>query len=373
VNAVHLTLTNNGRLGFFDFPDNHQGIGFVFNGINHLFEGGLMIGTSPGQVVNVIRNVTSGQDEDLTSRDFFTLKTPGDISDQDGFTAFGDSTAPLANKIGLRIKMHSYAYSDPVDSRYIILQYEITNASTSATISNLYAGIFLDWDIGNTNDEIGQNYSRYDATRSLGYAFSGLSQGRCEYLGIRALDSAASFRSLINDGSIDLSRAAKWDWLSGGFGALSAGPADIHHVISSGPYTIAPGATRRVAFALVAGDSSLANLQQSADAAKAKWRRLTVGITDGLPSVPLAYQLMQNYPNPFNPTTAISYQLTATSHVSLAIFDVLGRRVATLVDDVRQPGVYTVRWDASSFPSGVYFYRLEAGDFRATRKLMLVK
>jgi hypothetical protein len=198
-------------------------------------------------------------------------------------------------------------------------------------------------------------------------------QGRREYLGIRALDGAASFRSLVNNTSINLSRAAKWDWLSGGFGASNVGPADIHHVISSGPYTIAPGATRRVAFALVAGDSSLANLQQNADAAKAKWRRLTVGIADGLPSVPLAYQLMQNYPNPFNPTTAISYQLPAISFVTLKVFDVLGREVAVLVNDVRQPGVYTVRWDASSFPSGVYLYRLEAGDFRAARKLMLVK
>jgi hypothetical protein len=123
----------------------------------------------------------------------------------------------------------------------------------------------------------------------------------------------------------------------------------------------------------VAGDSSLANIQQNADAAKAKWRRMTVGIADNGPSVPLRYALMQNYPNPFNPTTAISYQLSAFSPVTLKVFDVLGREVATLVNEVRQPGVYTVRWDASSFPSGVYFYHLEAGDFRATRKLMLVK
>jgi hypothetical protein len=206
-------------------------------------------------------------------------------------------------------------------------------------------------------------------------------QGRREYLGIRALDSAASFRSLINDGSIDLSRAAKWNWLSGGFASSTAGPADIHQLISSGPYTIAPGATRGVAFALVAGDSSLANLQQNADAAKAKWRRLTVGIADGLPSVPFTYQLMQNYPNPFNPRTAISYQLpalsgvegSATSFVTLKVFDILGREVAVLVNEVRQPGIYTVQWDATSYPSGVYFYRMESGDFRAVRKLMVLK
>jgi hypothetical protein len=91
--------------------------------------------------------------------------------------------------------------------------------------------------------------------------------------------------------------------------------------------------------------------------------------------------LEQNYPNPFNPTTAISYQLSAVSPVTLKVFDVLGRDVATLVNEVRQPGVYTVRWDASSFPSGVYFYSLQArlasggqaGDFGSTRKMLLIK
>ena len=372
VNDIQLTLTNNGRLGFYDFPDNTQGVGFVFHGLNHLFEGGLMIGTSSAQLVDVVRNVAGGQDEDLASSGFFTLKSPGATSDQDGSTTFSDSAALAANRIGLQVKMHSYAYSDPVDSKYIILQYDIQNTS-STTLKNLYAGIFLDWDIGNSDTEVNSNYSRYDATRSLGYAFCGAPGGRREYLGIRALDSAASFRSLVNDGTLDVSRAAKWAWMTGGFAASSAGPADIHHVISSGPYTIAPGTSRTLSFALVAGDSSLANLQQNADAAKAKWRRLTVGIAESGSSVPLQYELRQNYPNPFNPTTAISYQLIAISHVSLDIFDVLGRKVTTLVNDVQQPGIYTIRWDASQYPSGVYFYRLEAGDFRATRKLMVVK
>ena len=323
--------------------------------------------------MNVVRNITSGQDQDLTSTGFFTLKTPGSSSDQDGFTTFSDSAALPSNKVGVQVAMRSYAYSDPLDSKYIILRYDITNTSPSAPLTNLYAGIFLDWDIGKTSEEVGTNYSRYDATRSLGYAFSSVAGGIREYLGIRALDSAASFRSLVNSPSIDLSSAAKWGWMSGGFAASSAGPADIHQVISSGPYTIAPSGTRSVSFALLAGDSSLANLQQNADAAKAKWRKLTVGIADDRSSVPLRYELQQNYPNPFNPTTAISYQLTANSHVSLIILDVLGRKLATLVDEVRQPGVYTVRWNASSYPSGVYFYRLEAGEFRATRKLMLLK
>ncbi|HTY36986.1 MAG TPA: S8 family serine peptidase [Bacteroidota bacterium] len=378
VNDIQLTLTNNGRLGFYDFPDNSEGVGFVFHGVNHLFEGGLMIGTSATKVVDVVRTVTGDQDADLVSNGFFSLATPGIRSDQDGSTSFSDSGAVSSNRLGVQIAMHSYAYSDPSDSKFVILQYDITNTGATS-LTNLYAGIFLDWDIGNTSGEVGANYSRYDASRSLGYAFSGMDGGRREYLGIRALDSAASFRSLVNSANIDLSRAAKWDWMTGGFAAASAGPADIHQAISSGPYTIAAGGTKRVSFALVAGDSSLANIQQNADAAKQRWRQLTTGVTGDGASVPIQFGLSQNYPNPFNPATTIRYQLASASDVSLRIYDVLGREVARLVDGVRPEGFYTLRWDASTYPSGIYFYRLDASavdrksEFHDTRKMVLVK
>jgi poly(beta-D-mannuronate) lyase len=92
------------------------------------------------------------------------------------------------------------------------------------------------------------------------------------------------------------------------------------------------------------------------------------------------FWLHSNYPNPFNPTTNFEFRLPAgqagTANLGLAtlkVFDVLGRDVATLVNEVRPAGVYTVRWDASSFPSGVYFYRLRAGDFVETRKMVFAK
>jgi len=88
---------------------------------------------------------------------------------------------------------------------------------------------------------------------------------------------------------------------------------------------------------------------------------------------PTEFNLLQNYPNPFNPSTAISFQLSASSFVTLKVFDILGREVAMLVNETRQPGVYTVRWDASPFPSGVYLYSLKAGDLVNTRKMLLVK
>ena len=86
------------------------------------------------------------------------------------------------------------------------------------------------------------------------------------------------------------------------------------------------------------------------------------------------YSLSQNYPNPFNPKTVINYELRVTSDlVSIKVFDVLGNEVSTLVNEKQTPGSYTVTFDGSNFPSGVYFYKLEAGDFAETKRMVLLK
>jgi hypothetical protein len=114
------------------------------------------------------------------------------------------------------------------------------------------------------------------------------------------------------------------------------------------------------------------------------------------PPVATAFSLSQNYPNPFsagggsafggNPSTTIAYSLPSQSsdgdqryvamvpsYVTLKVYDVLGREVATLVNEVKQPGTYSVQWDASGVGSGMYFCRLEAGGFVQTQKMLLMK
>jgi Secretion system C-terminal sorting domain/Immune inhibitor A-like, MAM domain len=88
---------------------------------------------------------------------------------------------------------------------------------------------------------------------------------------------------------------------------------------------------------------------------------------------PLTFSLAQNYPNPFNPTTTISYTVASPSVVSLKIFDVLGREVATVVNKAMPSGRYEATWDASGVASGLYFYRLDAGSFVEVKKMMLLR
>jgi photosystem II stability/assembly factor-like uncharacterized protein len=89
--------------------------------------------------------------------------------------------------------------------------------------------------------------------------------------------------------------------------------------------------------------------------------------------VPREFYLAQNFPNPFNPSTAISYRLSAVSRVSLEVFDVLGRRVGVLVDELQRPGHHQVMWNASGFPSGVYFYQIRVGANVQSRAMVLMK
>jgi uncharacterized protein (TIGR02145 family) len=99
-----------------------------------------------------------------------------------------------------------------------------------------------------------------------------------------------------------------------------------------------------------------------------------LGVDDNDKSeLPKNFLLLQNYPNPFNPTTTINYQLSKQTHVTLKVFDFLGREVVTLVNGIEEPGYKSVTFDASLLPSGVYFYRLHAGTFVQTNKMLLIK
>lgn len=101
-----------------------------------------------------------------------------------------------------------------------------------------------------------------------------------------------------------------------------------------------------------------------------------IGITQISANVPSGYLLSQNYPNPFNPVTKIRFQIPAVNgrgHSLLKIYDALGREISTLVNEVLSPGTYEVTWDASNYPTGVYFYRLSSNNFTQTKKLVVLK
>ncbi len=97
-----------------------------------------------------------------------------------------------------------------------------------------------------------------------------------------------------------------------------------------------------------------------------------VGVEDE-PSLPKSFHLSQNYPNPFNPQTSIRYTVLSSKYVNLTVYNVLGQKVKTLVDEEKFPGEYTISFDGSNLSSGIYFYRLTAGQYTETKKMILQK
>jgi hypothetical protein len=96
-------------------------------------------------------------------------------------------------------------------------------------------------------------------------------------------------------------------------------------------------------------------------------------VKDGVTQLPTSFELFQNFPNPFNPETVVSYQLPTTAHVKLQVCDVLGSEVALLVDEFKQEGIYLETFNASTLPSGIYYYTISVSGWRQTKKMVLTK
>jgi hypothetical protein len=159
-----------------------------------------------------------------------------------------------------------------------------------------------------------------------------------------------------------------------------AGCHDVYLLLSSGPFTLAPGESQEIVFALVVGLGN-DNLN-SVTALKANTRAVRQFYTEhfGLSSVvsgkesgPSGFGLLQNFPNPFNPTTTIRFAVSKPGRVRLALFDAAGRKVAGLADGTYREGEHRVLFDAGSLPSGVYMYRMEAGGRVESMKMVLLE
>ncbi|MFO7446172.1 MAG: S8 family peptidase, partial [Ignavibacteriaceae bacterium] len=256
-NNISLTINSDGSLGFNDYPENLNGTGFHYlDGQNLLFEGALILGTSSTKVADAARNSSGdAQDNDFSFTQPFILNIPGEKADQQGSAIFNDDNAGTS-KIGVNVTLNSYTYSNNSDENYIILEYDIANTSGSE-ISNLYAGLFFDWDMveGSGADD----RTAFDDVGKLGYVYHpggnpdtyvGTALISSESYGFWAIANAGDSGFQIYDG---FSSLEKWQAISSGVGKAQAGPGDISHVISGGPFTIPANGSISTAFAVTAG------------------------------------------------------------------------------------------------------------------------
>jgi len=271
----------------------------------------------------------------------------------------------------VRQELDAWPDADFVICRQMLF-HDVDPSNVPPAISSLYAGLFADFDVSNgaQKDLVG-----IDTANGLIYMYDG---GKTDstYVGACLLGAHPARLAWWNAPSDTAYRSefARQQLLKTDAGVSVPTKGDDYRVlVSTGPYTLNPGDSLAVSMALVAGKGKQA-LIAAAQVAKAKYIELTTGVNDLPPSrVPSEFALSQNYPNPFNPSTNIAFDVPRRSHVLLRVFNVLGQRVATLVDEVRSPGHYTVQWSGLSLASGVYFYSMQTESFVQTQKMVLLK
>ncbi|WP_337873471.1 S8 family serine peptidase, partial [Ignavibacterium sp.] len=378
-NDIALTITSKGTFAFNDYPNNLQGNGFKYlGGANQMFEGALILGTSATKISDAARGANqSTQNNDFAIVQPFVLGIPGSIADVEGSSVMNDNNAGT-NKIGVTAKLKSYSFASSPNNNFIILEYTLIN-NTASSISNLYAGLFFDWDL---IDGSGLG-DRTEWDNSLNYGFiRNTTGGPANYNGVALLSgNNYGFYAIKNDGGDGgfqiydgFDDSEKWTAISGGIAKSTAGPGDVSNVTSAGPFNISSGDSIKIAFAILAADNKV-SLDAAVNQARTKYQEIIVLDVNDNQLTPLDFSLDQNYPNPFNPTTIISFVIpTGTRNlVTLKVYDVLGNVVATLADEYKEAGRYKVEFDASSLPSGVYIYKLAAGSFVSSKKMIVIK
>jgi len=385
---VATTVSSFGALGYYDYAGTGDlvGLGFQFPlGSNTaLYHGGFIVATAANRVSDVSYGRADGT---LTNPryDFITApngeirRRAASLSSSEIVSRFNDSAAEAP--IGVEISQTALAWNDPPNDRFVILQYVIRNKS-GAAINNLYAGYYLDWDLGDAADD----FAGWDQANQLGYMY----ESNSNYYGICPVFSsfsnfpnlASSYRAVNNPAFVHNNRftdATKYQFFTGGFSVLTGNaPDDWSQQMGYGPFSLQPEATATVAFAVL-GSASVNDLKASAQAARAVFT--PVGVDDDAPT-PLRFELSQNLPNPFQVNgpnqTVIAYSLAKDAEVQVKIFNLLGQEVALLRQARQNAGRHAVSWNGrdargNAVPTGIYFYQVLAGNVRMVKRMVVLR
>ena len=299
--------------------------------------------------------------------------------------------------LGLRVEARGFQWADSVARDILIFRYDVVNISDCDYDSTVF-GIFMDPGVGGTNNS--GNSARYDVTHDMVYAWNPSGIGlpgdwQTGFLGLLFLETPA--REPPATDPIGLSSCAieilsdkgitgtwpknddmMWTRMTGGFVDTVLHNTNFVVVATTGPFALSKWTRKQFSTALVFADG-LAELFEEAETAR---KIASIGYHLPQPTgagpviekeIPVCVHLYQNYPNPFNPSTTVRYDLPRASRVTMTVFNSLGQEVAVLVNEEEPAGRHTVKFEAGSLASGVYLCRLSAGDFVATRRLILMK
>ncbi|NUN68087.1 MAG: T9SS type A sorting domain-containing protein [Bacteroidetes bacterium] len=358
---------------------------------------------------------------DPASRDSFPAVF---ISGEDMFCIYKD-TDTLRNPeykfgsgypLGLDILQTTYSWNSGPQKDFVFFVYTVINRSND-TLRECFLGPAGDSDIGTATNDHNAFYSA-NPSLNLGFQFTEEESGYSGVVGFDFLesptvrttaDSIAIFQRTGNKRNVGqqiglttfrnwviendpTGASGRYDFMAAGVRDADNGPGDKRMLMATGPFTMNPGDSARIVVSIllapgkgnpISGDVQTNGFLDSLVALDAYAQAMydnnfVVNVNAEAPLSPATFSLLQNYPNPFNPSTGIRFSVGTRSVVSLRVYDVLGRAVATVAHGEFGAGEHAVTWngtDDNGLPvsSGVYLYRLESGTFTESRKMLLMR
>ncbi|MCB2377872.1 S8 family peptidase [Hymenobacter sp. BT635] len=350
---LHLTLTSRGSLGY-DGLGSDLGQSVTYKGSAPLlYEGGLMVATSPTRVADRVRNERNAASEDFYSRNQIMLSRQPLRATQEAHGVFQDSvpSARRTGTVGVQIRQRGYAWSSAADRDYAIVEYQLKNI-TPDTLKPLYAGLFMDWDL---LPEASRNAAAWDSVRALGYVYD--RENPTVYTGVKLLQGGSATCYSINNNAPagtpvrlgdGFSSAEKFLTLSNKARQSTVGVTtgtDVSQVVGAALGRLAPGDSAVVAFAVL-GAPTLSALQTAADAAQARYNLV-------LPTRLARTQAnWQVYPNPAR--THVWVEIPGNPDATqLTLLTAMGQVVAQQA----MAGARS-RVDVGGLPAGIYLLRV---------------
>jgi subtilisin family serine protease len=270
-NQIKTSIASAARIGFADTRNSQGGIGFSYNGQSMLYEMGLILGSSAADILNSVRGEGNNQyDQDFVSTSQIRKTIPGEDADAEINGSFSDANVTSEQHVQVNYRTHVW-HGTPYD-KFVVVEYTLTNAQATP-MTDFYVGLFADWDVSQGG---GQDAAGWDADARVGYVYPKASSA-LPHAGIQVLNGTPNYYAIDNDPTLagnpfgvydGFTDAEKFTTISSDrttAGAAGAG-ADVSHVVSAGPYTLAQGESVTVAFALH-GASNLTDLLASAQAA----------------------------------------------------------------------------------------------------------
>ncbi|QEK50382.1 S8 family serine peptidase [Pedobacter aquae] len=370
-NQIATTLTSNGRVGF-SSDDAENGVGFVYQNKNLLYEASLMIGNSATRISNNARSPQVGRAEE----DFLKISRP--IKDNtntealEAFATFNDygSNSPL----DVEVVNRQIAYPNSPDDKYVLVDYIIKNKSI-VPLNGIYVGLFCDWDIEASD----KNVVKYRQDEALAYTYS-LNPGN-PYAAVKVLNTDAGIQfypmsyqlsgDILEDDSF--TKEEKFTTLSSGIFKTELGESldglDVMYTIGAGPYNIASGDSVQVAFAFIAGDN-VNDILASADAASQKFRNIQLVVPEPI----VRFKVSQNYPNPTRSNTNFDVFLPEAGAVSADLFDIGGRRLKNIYNNPSlNAGKHRIATQVDDLSTGIYYVEFRYRESREIVKIIVTR